>query len=200
MWNRYALEHCLLFFNNSYALKTFKKCPFSYFLFTSFLKIDALCVDLHDFCQHHTDCQVAGFWTKGSAPLMSTDAPPLVQKKSNIVFTDYKATPGMPQLCYTNHIYWHDIYEQYLELVKEKGGDLETNHRSKVCFVVRISSILKRTGNQWSLKEKCVQFGDILGLPSDATNPQVQCQAMWRFAMEIQDMLLPFDSSLNVQW
>ena len=73
--------------------------------------------------------------------------------------------------------------------MKEKGGDLETNHRSKVCFVVRISSILKRTGNQWSLKEKCVQFGDILGLPSDATNPQVQCQAMWRFAMEIQDML-----------
>ena len=157
----------------------------------TFLKNDALCVDLHDFCQHHTDCQVAGFWTKGSAPLMSTDAPTPRAKKIKFVFTDYKATPGIPQL---NHIQWHNIYEQYLELVKEKGGDLETNHRSKVCFVVRISSILKRTGNQWSLKEKCVQFGDILGLPSDATNPQVQCQAMWRFAMEIQDMLLRFNN------
>lgn len=88
MWNRYVLEHCILFFNYSYALKTFKKCPFSYFLFAWFLKNDALCVDLHDFCQHHTDCQEAGFWTKGSAPLMSTDAHPIVQKNPNIVFTD----------------------------------------------------------------------------------------------------------------
>ena len=47
-----------------------------------------VCVDLHDFCQHHTDCQVAGFWTKGSAPLMSTDTtPPLLVLKTQILYS-----------------------------------------------------------------------------------------------------------------